>query len=274
MFDKEAIIELTKAEATAQARETVEQALTGDCAAALPNDFKIHDLEKFMPTRRRARGTMETYSVNSFARYVEDHRQDGATVFIDQDSMAAVAILNLGTPTDPGHADQCAKITAKRTAAYKALQAIVNAPRSQQSIAEFFEDWSCNFEFFRDDLKMTAPKAIAAVRKLTIEALRKLETEENQLSASRSTFESVKATSGEDPIPSKIYFTCQPFSGLESRMFVLRLSIQTTGDKPAIVLRVVNQEQHDEEMADELAELVKEAISNATVLVGKYSPSN
>ena len=46
-----------------------------------------------------------------------------------------------------------------------------------------------------------------------------------------------------------------------------------TGDKPALVLRVVKREQHDEEMAQELAQLVRVALdgSGVPVLVGSYS---
>lgn len=274
MLDKEAIQELAKAEAISAAQESIDSAvgeMKTNGTVALPDNFTVHDLESKLPNRRRARGTMETCVVKDFAKYVGDHKAEGACVFIDQDAMNAVAVLNLGTPENPGHADNRAKLIAKRTAAYKALQSIVNGGRSQQVTAEFFEDWPGHLRFFNESGEIAAPKAIAAVRKVTIEALRKLETEEKQLGASRSTFESVKASSGDDPIPTTIYFRCLPYAGLDEREFVLRLSIQTTSDKPAIVLRVVNQEQHDEQMAQELADAVTSAIAGIPVLIGKYA---
>ncbi len=115
------------------------------------------------------------------------------------------------------------------------------------------------------------PKAIAAIRKLSIESMRKLESSEQSLSASKSAFESVQATSAE-PIPTTIYFDCEPYYGLESRQFVLRLGVLTGGDKPAINLRVVKQELHDEEMANEFADLARDALGSALpVLIGAYA---
>ena len=94
---------------------------------------------------------------------------------------------------------------------------------------------------------------------------------EQQLSATRSAFESVSATSTE-PLPTTIYFNCVPCHGLSERQFVLRLGVQTGAKDPAIVLRIVNKEQHDEEMAAELAELVASSLSasGVPVMVGKY----
>lgn len=272
MINKEAIEALAESAAIHQAEEAVTHAMQADGAAALPEHFKVHDLEGYMPTRRRARGVMTTISVGSFAEYVKRHIENGASVFVDQDAMQAVAVLNLGTPTDPGHADNRAVCKAKITAAFEALKAHANGRGMSQSIvAEFFEDWAGELLFFKDGEAVTPPKAIAAIRKMTIESLRKLESEEKSLSASRSTFENVQATSA-DPIPTTIYFNCNPYYGLGERTFVLRLSVITTGDKPAIGLRIVKMEEHEEEMAQEFAALVGKAIgAELPVLLGTYA---
>lgn len=276
MFDKDAIQELAQAESITAARESIDGAVGASVATvALPGDFTIHDLEKTLPLRRRARGMMTTSAVQPFAEYVEKHKEPGAAVFVDQDAMTAVAVLNLGTPDKPGHADNIAKMTAKRMAAFTALLAHAGGMAlAQAKAAEFLEDWPGYFKFFKDSTEVTPGQAIAAVRKLTIEAMRKLEATDQQLSATRSAFESVSATSTE-PLPTTIYFTCQPYHGLKSRQFVLRLGVQTGGKDPAIVLRIVNKEQHDEEMAAELSELVASSLtgSGVPVMVGKYQPT-
>jgi uncharacterized protein YfdQ (DUF2303 family) len=110
------------------------------------------------------------------------------------------------------------------------------------------------------------------VRSITIEGLRKVEASEQQLSSSRSAFEHVLASS-KDTLPTHIYFKCVPYQGFDERTFVMRLGIRTS-DKPAIVLRVINREQHDEEMADELRNKVFAAINaekEMPVLVGDYT---
>lgn len=271
MLTKDAIQELAQAQAITAAN-AVRAFSEREGFAALPDNFQLHDLEKHLPHRRRARGTMTTSSVPDFAAYVMAHKEEGAAAFVEQDKMTATAILNLGRPSMPGQADNRAKLEPKRTAAYMALRATANGGALKQAtVAEFLEDWPGQIQCFNEAGSITAPKAIAAVRKISIDAMRKIESAEQQLSATRSAFESVQATSTE-PLPTTIYFKTVAYHGLTERNFVLRLGVLTTGDKPMVTLRVVNQEQHDEEMAAELAALVREALQGELpVLVGAYA---
>lgn len=273
MFDKEAILQLTKAESI----KAAEIAVTGqvESLVALPEDFNLHDLEPYLALRRRARGVMTTSALKDFAAYAQDHAEDGASVFVDAGEMSAIAVLNLGTPDEPGHADNRAKLQAQQTAAYRALLNHAHGRALTQTVAaEFLEDWPDLIECFNDQGPIKLPKAIGALRKLTIEAMRKLESSEQSLSASKSAFESVQATSA-DPIPTTIYFKCVPYKGLAERLFVLRLGIGTGGDKPSIVLRIVKAELHAEEMANELADLVRDSLNGTMpVLLGGYVKTN
>ncbi|MFN7155056.1 MAG: DUF2303 family protein [Acidovorax sp.] len=250
-----------------------EAIITGTGAAALADDVKVHDLEPYLPNRRRARGTMATAYVAPFAQYATAYAEPGAAVFVDAEHMAATAVLDLGTKETPGHTDHRAKLQPSKTAPYTALLAINGRLQSQQALAEFIEDWGAlaRLQFFNADGEISNGKALAAVRRITIENLRKVDSEEQQLSANRTAFESVKASS-QEPIPTTIYYTCKPYADLEERTFVLRISI-ITGDKaPSLVLRIQNLEAHVEEMGKELAKLVQTAISGAMpVLLGSYS---
>lgn len=277
MFDKSAIDTLAQATAINQASATVVMALDDtNGAAALPDNFALHDLEKFMPTRRRARGAMSTSSVSDFAAYVGQHAQTGSTVFVSHKVMAAVAVLDLGTTDAPGHAEHRATITPDMTAAYTAMRNIAQGRALEQgTVAEFLEDWAPHIKCADEAGPIVLKHAVAAVRKITVEGLRKVEASEEQLSASKSSFESVKATSTQ-PLPTLIEFRCVPYHGFTERTFSLRLGIRTT-DKPAITLRIINSELHDEEMAQELANRVKLAVSSelgevqCPVLIGEYA---
>lgn len=241
-------------------------------ATALHEDVKVHDLEQYLPCRRRARGTMSTAYVAPFAQYAISYAETGAAVFVDAEHMAATAVLDLGTKEVAGHADHRAKLAPVKTAAYAALLGVNGRPQNQQATAEFIEDWAsvARLQFFNADGDIPQGKALAAIRRITVEALRKVESEEQQLSANRTAFESVKASS-QEPIPTTIYYTCKPYADLEERTFVLRLSI-LTNEKPALVLRIQNLEAHVEAMGNELAQLVQQAMGGALpVLLGSYS---
>lgn len=278
MLSKEAIEELSKAEAIATAGHAINAALSTDAkgrrgAIALPNNFEIKDLEKYMPNRRRVTGNMATSVIADFAKYAGLNKEDGAAIFIDPKSMSATAVLNMGTPAKPGHCDNTTTLTAERTAAYTALLQITQRNQSygQKDIAEFLEDWSAIVRCSKDGEQVLIGHAIAAIRSINIEALRKIGNEEKNLSVSKSTFEKIEATS-EHTIPTEIGFTCTPFKDLSPRSFSMRLSILTGSDKPSIVLRVIKAEEHEEQMAKELADLVSDAIGeDMPVMIGKFS---
>lgn len=243
-----------------------------DQLVALPDHFKLHDLEPYRVNRRRARGSMATYSCDDFAEYVQAHAEAGASVFVDAENMTAVAVLNLGEPTTPGHADNLAKLVGKKTAAYLALLAIVDKPLPQQRLAEFMEDWGDCVSCFIDDGEIPNKQGIAAVRSITIDAARKTNSNVGDLQADTSVFDSVAASS-KHQLPSRISFECEPFVGLTERKFLLRLSVTTT-DKPLLTVRIAQFEAELEAMADELGDRVRDAIgSTVPVFAGVYRAS-
>lgn len=280
MFDKEAIEVIQEGASIQQASNAVALAFEDRAVVALPEKFDTRDLEQYLPNRRRARGTMATRAAEDFAEYVKAHKEEGACVFVSQDAMKSVAVLNLGTPEKPGHADNKAALVLEKTSAYASLLTHASGRAMTQSgVAEFIEDWAAQIQCFNDDGPIVIAHAVAAVRKMSIEAMRKVESAEQSLSASKSSFEQVSATS-KDPLPTFIHFTCEPYHGLESRTFVMRLSVITSNDKPSISLRIIKLEEHQEAMAKELAELTRKALRenqySATslivpVLLGEYS---
>ena len=273
MFNEEALEKLMQAEAISAANSATTEALTEAGVIALPDNYKTHDLEAYTQNRRRARGTMTTVNDTDFAAYVKAHQEPGAAVFVDERTMTATAILNLGTPDNPGHTDNRAVLSPPQTAAFKALLAIADGRgKPQKTIAEFFEDWQENIACQgADGGDIKVPKAVAAMRKLTIEELRKLTAEQQSLSATRSTFELITASS-EEPIPATVSFKCVPHAGMNERVFVMRLGILTGESNPMPVLRIIKKELHDEQMALELAERVRKGLTGepVTVAVGTY----
>jgi hypothetical protein len=56
--------------------------------------------------------------------------------------MTARSVFNIGTLDNPGHADNVASITLKKTAPFRALLQIDGRRLKQKQIAEWLEDWS------------------------------------------------------------------------------------------------------------------------------------
>ena len=274
MFTKESIEAIAQATAISEAHAAMTNALNAEGTVALPENFKVHDLEKQLPYRRHMRGTMSTDNVGAFANYTKTHAAPGASVFISREAMAATAVLNMGNVHEPGHCDNLAKLKLTARAEYLALRLVIDQAHKQQTIAEFLEDWQDMIQCYADSQPITNAKAVAAVRNITIEAARKVESEEQQLSATRSSLESVTASS-KHTLPTHIYFECSPYAELPARTFVLRLGIQTGDKDPRIVLRIIKQEEHQQAMSEEFADIVNTALegSDINVLIGTYNAS-
>lgn len=272
MFTLEAIKQLAAAEEARQVQDNIMRAFTSEGIAAIPDGISIKDLEAYMPTRRRQRGTFQTNDNKAFAEYVIEHKEHGATVFVNAQNMQAVAVLNLGDKTSPGHCDNRAALGLKKTAAYGALLDLCSrAHQNQRDFAEFLEDWAPQVVFFDDSNTVIEPKkALAAVRKLTIESVQRVQTEQNSLSANRSTFEQVGATSLE-PIPVRLVFSCIPYYGLNERSIGVRVGVVTGGKDPAFTARIINREGLDEELAREFSELVSDSLPDTPVTIGEYT---
>jgi uncharacterized protein YfdQ (DUF2303 family) len=270
MLNLETLTALQQSQSIHEANNAVAVSKDTKDIVALPSDYKLSDLEQYLPARRRARGTMSTSLLESFAKYVKD-QAEATSVFVDADKLKAVAVLNLGTPERPGHADNLAALELKKTAAYTALTGTATGlGHAQKAIAEFLEDWADCVQCFDDAGEIKTSKAVAAVRKITIESMRKMESEEQSLGATKSAFESVQASSKE-PLPAIIYFKCEPYAGLEQRLFVLRLGVLTGEAVPKVNLRIIKAEQHQEEMAQELAVKTRDALGDDfAVMLGNY----
>lgn len=283
MFTKEAIEQLSQAEQIRAAAEAITIGLSRYVGCvALPDNLKLHDLEHYSAWRHRARGTMKTSCIPDFAKYVLLQRYDEPkpVIFVGRDT-SAVAVLNLGDAMEPGHADNLAVLQLQPTAAFTALTKIDGTYLSQKQAVEFLEDWIDQCSFFSTSADtpsvITKGTALQALRKLTIEAARKVESVSANFKETMSAFESVEATSSLT-LPDLIYFDCTPYEGLSQRSFVLRLSVITSDEKPKLCLRIRQLEQHQEQMSAELMSLVEQALpsddTGVTVLRGTYTRSN
>jgi uncharacterized protein YfdQ (DUF2303 family) len=167
-------------------------------------------------------------------------------------------------------------IKAEKTAVYKALLVYASGQGyAQKVVAEFLEDWAGYIECFAENgIEIRTSQAVAAVRKITIESMKKLESEEKSLGATKSAFESVQASSTES-LPTVIRFVCAPYDEFDQRVFMLRLGVLTGEATPKVNLRIIKLEEHQEEMAAELAGMVRNEFDNEIpVILGSYSRGN
>ena len=225
--------------------------------ALLPDGTSVESLERFSLERFRFRGAMTTTSIDDFARYSKGYASDSepARCFIDADNMTARSVFNIGTLDNPGHADNVASITLKKTAPFRALLQIDGQRLKQKQIAEWLEDWSDYLlAFDADGNTMQISQAAQAVRRITIQQATQQDHETSDFAGKKSLMQSVEASS-KDVMPVAFEFKCVPYEGLGERRFSLRNSLLTS-DEPCFVLRIVQLEAQEEEIANEFRDLL------------------
>lgn len=225
--------------------------------ALLPQGTSVESLERFSLERFRFRGTMTTTSIDDFARYSKGYASaaEPARCFIDAGNMTARSVFNIGSLANPGHADNVAAITLKKTAPFRALLDINGARQSQKHLAEWLEDWSDYLlAFDAEGGTMQISQATQAVRRITIQQATQQDHEAGDFAGKRTLMQSVEASS-KDVMPVAFEFKCVPYEGLGERRFSLRNSL-LTGDEPCFILRIVQLEAQEEAIASEFRDLL------------------
>lgn len=272
MFTKEALQHLQLSEAIKEATEaTIGSMQRSDGIVALPENFKVADLEKYMPHRRQMRMNVTTVSLESFLNYVKSAGvpgvpTDGAAVFVAAKSMEALAIMDLGSGDQPGHCLHKVRFVAQKSDLYAEILEItansLNKPISQSELAEFLEDFAPSVASMTGSSgeDISTKSAIFAIRNLTIDKAAKELSVEDKLSASRSSFESVTASGSPGSIlPCIIHFNDQAYEGLDLVTISLRVSVVLRdGQKPAFKLSIIRHQA----MLNDVAEGLHNTISN------------
>jgi uncharacterized protein YfdQ (DUF2303 family) len=269
MHNHQALAEYTKA-VQAETIQQFLQAQTDGTVVALPDTIQVCDLENYLENRRRYRGTLSTTVLTEFVEFVTktsdnyNIQVESYPCFVDPDDMKARAFFNLGDVDAPGHGDHSALLTLKQTQAYKELLKANGAKFDQRALAEWMEDWvdvlSATTQSGQD---LPMGNAVAAIRRITIGAKAESTSEEQSFSSRRSAMAEVEAQN-KDQLPAFLKFTCEPYQGLDERVFTLRLNV-ITGDTPRIGARIVRLETAEEEMAKEFEQKLRKGFEDTAV---------
>ena len=233
----------------------------------VPDSATVIDLERFQLGRSRFRGTFSTHSLADFSAYVVERAAPAARGFIDQDAMSCVVLFNLGTPEEPGHADDRAVLRLKASAAFAAVQAVCGQNLAQKTMSDWIEDWNQYLSATDESgAVMSIAKAIAAVRTITVKASSESDHAVSETRASRSTMDAIEASSKET-LPAWLDFKVIPFEGLGEQVIRLRMSVITSGSQPVLKLRWLGEEAQREAIAQEFKQVLEEKVGESAKLV-------
>lgn len=258
--------------------------LTRGGLIALNNDYTVNDLEEFQNGRNRARGLLKTPSFEDFKSYVlnfaptlaEDESlivQSIAPVFVDHKNVSATAILNfVANGFSQGHCDHKALLQLEPTVVWSKLNALKDRKLSQRDFAVFLEDWLSVLEI-TDAVGnvIGGAQALAAVRNMKIDATVSADHSVGNMSESRSRFDQVEARSKEEFTPAYFKIRDSAYFGLDERLIVLRLVINTNDDKPVFSIQIVKEELLLDEIIQDFKAKVIELLPDNPVRIGTFT---
>lgn len=225
-----------------------------------PGKTEVAGIEHLHAGRARFRGSMSTASVRDFVKYVEA-RKGSPQGFICADHIEHLScnvFFNLGDAAAPGHGDDLAILKPKMLPAFSAMRAINGQRLTQQALIDWIEDWHHIVTAQKpgdDGAYMEASAAVNGIRTLKLDTKGQQTSTVNNFGATRSALEEIEANR-DGTMPGFLSIRTAPFDGFAIRTFVLRVSVLTGGDKPALTLRWQQQENQCEEIAQEFKEML------------------
>jgi uncharacterized protein YfdQ (DUF2303 family) len=253
----------------------IEILVRGDLVA-VNNEYGIHDLEEFANGRNRARGVLKTPSLADFKDFVEatdvKSNEGNSPVFVDHKNVSATAILNYeNSKFTQGHCDLKAILQLESTVVWQKLNHLKDRKISQRDFAIFLEDWVSVLEITDADGNIIGGgQALSAIRNMKIDASVSADHSVGNLSESRSRFEQVEAKSKEEFTPAYFKIRDSAYFGLDERLIVLRLIINTNDEKPIFSIQIVKEELLLDEIIQDFKKKVVELLPKNPVRIGTF----
>ena len=265
-------MENTEANTIIELAKPVENLGRGDLVA-INDNYKVLDLEKYQDGRNRARGVLNTPSLEDFKTYVLDAQSGDAPVFVDHKNVSATAVLNYSEELHAqGHCDHLANLKLEPTVVWSKLNSLKDRKLSQRDFAVFIEDWTSVLEITDAEGTVINPvQALAAIRNMKIDSSVTVDNSVGNLSESRSRFEQVEARSKEEFTPAYFKIHDSAYLGLDERLIVLRLIINTNDEKPVFSIQIVKEELLCNEIVQEFKEKVIELLPENPVRIGTFA---
>lgn len=254
----------------------------GTPTPAIIIDNKVVSVEHLQAGRSRFRGTFRTTVLADFVEYVTGRTKTSevlppAQCFVDADKWTATTFFNLGHDALPGHCDDTAVLSLKKTAAYDALCAISQpgVKHSQRALSDFIEEWSEHITALDSSGEnITVALAVQAIRDVKIKKSGEANTAVTNFGAKRSALEEIEAkANGIIQLPASLLFRVVPFAGFAEQIAEIKLSVLTGDDTPIFVARWARREQVIEAIADDFQQRLSDLVGeSASTIVGTFTP--
>lgn len=123
-------------------RETkiVETEVNGIKHILVPSDCTLQSMERLMPAPVRIQASPEFFDAGGFAVYVNEFKEKGSRVFVDQEEKRYVTVFDCHHKGQPAWGDHSAALVLKESHEWIKFKQLDNKKMSNTDFAEFLED--------------------------------------------------------------------------------------------------------------------------------------
>lgn len=263
------------------------KSLDGLSVAVIHEDFKLENLEHLSETRNRFRAMFATPFISDFIKYVNTHGSNtidntscAPQVFIDTNvqnqTISATAIFNLGTPEKPLQGDDVALIRLQKSQDFLGLHGSSGQKLTSEQLVEFMEDWEQHITALDEDGNSLPFKmATLGLRNLKAKSTNEVNVAQSTLRAEKSEIEVAELSANVGTIPTQFKFNSTVFDGLMSQDIKVRLKLEwyKSDDKqhPRFVMSIANMGKAMQTASNLFSDQLHNALPAADVYIGNLS---
>lgn len=255
----------------------------GDNAAILHKDFNLISTEAVNDLRTRLRGQFNTLDIPSYLDYVKSRLgEDGAEAdrtFIyaeePQNTLSSVTVLNFGSYSEPGHADDLATLQLRKDPLFTDFLSKTTSWTTATDFAEILEDFlgAANISAFNNDTGISFAKAIVGIRNAKIDRNSSSTLNTGALNYEQSDMEKIAIQAQAEILPTELQYVTGMYLGLESQTVAFRVVTRfeekdNGGTKVYYRLKPVGLLGHYLKAAVNFQELIGNSLENT--LIGTY----
>ena len=244
---------------------------------ALPDGFKLHDLDGFAEHPRRAKASVTVVDLTSFTRYL---RRFGLTaadvapgdspdvvVFADPQAGRFRAVLDYHDAEGPEHGDHTCTLQLKASDEFQAWRKNAGRKMGQIELAEFFEQRIEDIAEPRGAALLEAVQHVQAVR--NVEFASKVNLDNGDLVFA---FSSDTKGKGEVTMPERFALGVRLFEGVPAYRIDARLRYRVSDEgELSLWYQLVNLDAVELAAGTEMLAEVEAVVGEANVFVGTQS---
>ena len=269
--------ELESLHAIGAATSIVEVEIAGVPHIQVPPGSTLKNMEDLLDQPIRIKAHPEFNDVDGFAHYIEEFKEDGSRIFVDDSNFRFITVFDCHAKDKPAHGDHSATMKLNISSEWNRFLGYNEKKMNPKEFAEFLED---NIDYLSQTEDMTGADLMTMAQSFKINVKGDLEVEDTIQSGLKtlvikddSTVSGRNVNGQHVSFPEKIAFDLRIFKNNEPYAIKVFLRYRKSDKGLTFWIKVPDPDKLEEQAFDRVIDQVKDKTGLST-LKGTYSGYN